>query len=89
LLLLKCSSVPLRPAASPETSPPQRPSACGRADAEARALEQQRDAKIAALRSELQEHPSDAEGWARLGKAYGHADAVSTASAIDGVSLRP
>jgi len=83
LLLSKCSPVPLQPAASPETSPDQRPSKCVQADAEARAREQQRDAEIALLRSELQEHPDDAERWARLGKAYGYADAASAIGAFD------
>jgi hypothetical protein len=83
LLLAKCSPAPNHPAASPETSPSPRPTQCAHADAEASAREQQRDAEIALLRSELQEHPNDAEGWAKLGKASGNADAASAASAID------
>src|SRR5687768_11416296 len=39
--------------------------------------EQQREAEIVLLRSELQEHPGDAERWARLGTAYTSADAAA------------
>jgi predicted Zn-dependent protease len=52
-------------------------------NAEARAREQQRQAAIMSLRSELQDHPDDAGRWARLGKAYAYADAASAIDAFD------
>ena len=58
-LLAKSSPAPNHPAASPKRRPVRAPTRC----AHARAREQQRDQEIALLRSELQEHPTDAEGW--------------------------
>ena len=79
-----CSPTAVRlrtiPPLPPETSRGPRLPECAHA---ARAREQQRDAEDALLRSELQEHPDDAEGWSRLGRAYGNTDAASATSAID------
>jgi Tfp pilus assembly protein PilF len=82
-LLFECSPVPIHPAASPETSPDQLPYDCAQAEAQQRAREQQRDAEIVLLRSELQKHPDDAESWARLGNAYRYADPASAIDAFD------
>lgn len=51
--------------------------------AEARARDQQREAEILSLRSELQDHPDDAERWARLGKAHAYSDPASAIDAFE------
>lgn len=52
-------------------------------NAEAHVREQQRVAEVVMLRSELQEHPDDAERWAKLGKAFLYADAAAAIDAFD------
>jgi len=82
-LLFCCSSGGSQPAASPE-SLPKRAAECFRADTEARALDQQREAAIVRLRSEVQKNPEDAERWAQLGEAYmDNADDVPAIDAFE------
>jgi tetratricopeptide (TPR) repeat protein len=56
---------------------------CARVDAQADAEERQQRAEIARLRSRLQEHPDDAESWAKLGRAYRFDDHAATVNAFD------
>lgn len=83
VLLSKCSPATVPPAASPQTSYHQRPAICAKIDAEDHARDQQAKAEIARLRSELHDHPDDAAGWVRLGKAYAYADNAAALDAFE------
>lgn len=82
-LLFACSPAPVRPAPTPQASLEQSLSPCAEADADERARELQRTSEVERLRSELQEHPEDAERWARLGSAYGYADSAFAIDAFE------